>query len=50
MAELFECLEDVTRHRKMDLSIFVVPFQSDAEILRPFVVNVGLIVLIESVQ
>ena len=50
MSELFERLRGVPRNRKMDPSIFVVPFQSDAQIARPFVVNGDLIILIEAVQ
>ena len=34
----------------MDPSIFLVPFQSDAKILRPFVVNGDFIIFIEAVQ
>ena len=48
MAESFECLGYVSWHRKMDNFVFVVPFQSDAHILRPFVVNGDLIMLNEA--
>ena len=50
MAEPFECLGGVPRHRKMDPFIFVVPFQSDAQISRPIVVNGDLIMFIEAIQ
>ena len=43
MAKLFECLGYVPWHINMYPSIFVVPFQSDAHILHPFVVNGGFI-------
>ena len=50
MAKSFECLGYISWHRKMDPSVFVVLFQSDAQISRPFVVNGDLIMLIEAVQ
>ena len=50
MAELFNCLGYVPWHRNMCPSIFVAPFQSDAQILHTFVVNGDFIMLIEAVQ
>ena len=50
MDKYFECLGEVPRHRKMESSICLVPFQSDAQILRPFIFNDDLIMLIEDVQ
>ena len=50
MSESFELLGDVPRHRKMDSSILLVPFQSDAQILCPIVANSEVIIFIEAVQ
>ena len=50
MAESFECLGDVPWHRNMDPSNVLVLFQSDAQISRPFLVNIEIIILIKAVQ
>ena len=50
MAKSFDCLGYVPWNINMKPSIFVVPFQSAAHILRPFVVNSDFIMLIEAVQ
>ena len=49
MAEFFECLGYVPWYRKMYALIFVVSFQSYAQISRPFVFNGNFIMLIEAV-
>ena len=46
MEESFDCLGYLPWHRKMDPSIFFVPFQSDAQIL---LVNGEFTMLIEAV-
>ena len=49
MDESFECLGYVPWHINMEPSIFVVLLQSDAQILRPFVVSGDFIMFIEAV-